>query len=393
MTISTSTFVAATSSLLIATVGFANFPTFDDLTSGDTYHTSDAFNSSGIFVKLIPFQYWNGDWTDTGVATVSTAMWASGYQNELNTNNISALYDFAGSIGPQSEVSFLFGEYGGNGGNINVAVNGDMHNVFTFIALDGMSIGGCLFTVVSGGYGNDNGEILITGNIETLTIGGQELAVDVPYCAEAFEDLPLNAEYYNGDSFITGSVPVEVKPFINSDGTPNTGGFVRVTDLGQACGEDQELMTNNVTLLFLFDAINPIENFKFEFGEYGGNINIGINGVFRNVNDYIDLDGDVIGGVTFHVTSGGGPNGCGTVECDGVINKFLIGGQEHAIDCFEYDPADQAIPGDVNGDGLVNVEDLLAVIGAWGSNDPDADVNGDGVVDVSDILLIIAQWT
>ena len=49
-------------------------------------------------------------------------------------------------------------------------------------------------------------------------------------------------------------------------------------------------------------------------------------------------------------------------------------------------------PTDINGDGYVNVSDLLAVIDQWGLTDSPADVTGDGVVNVSDILLIISSW-
>lgn len=55
------------------------------------------------------------------------------------------------------------------------------------------------------------------------------------------------------------------------------------------------------------------------------------------------------------------------------------------------------VPGDVTGDGTVNVDDLLAVINAWGPcpGPPTcpADLNDDGSVDVSDLLLVINNWT
>lgn len=54
-------------------------------------------------------------------------------------------------------------------------------------------------------------------------------------------------------------------------------------------------------------------------------------------------------------------------------------------------------PADINGDAVVNVSDLLAVINAWGPCQPPppdcaADINGDGVVNVSDLLAVINAW-
>ena len=62
-----------------------------------------------------------------------------------------------------------------------------------------------------------------------------------------------------------------------------------------------------------------------------------------------------------------------------------------------------ACDGDVNFDGLVNVDDLLAIINAWGECPPPrkelcpADIappltNGDGEVNVDDLLLVINNW-
>ena len=48
--------------------------------------------------------------------------------------------------------------------------------------------------------------------------------------------------------------------------------------------------------------------------------------------------------------------------------------------------------GDIDGNGTVEVTDLLEVIAAWGSNDANADVDGSGTVDVSDLLLVVANW-
>jgi len=49
-------------------------------------------------------------------------------------------------------------------------------------------------------------------------------------------------------------------------------------------------------------------------------------------------------------------------------------------------------PADINGDEVVDVLDLLAVLAAWGQTDVPEDVNEDGVVDVLDLLEVLAAW-
>ena len=84
----------------------------------------------------------------------------------------------------------------------------------------------------------------------------------------------------------------------------------------------------------------------------------------------------------------------------------LLPGLGHGLPDSEYDlafdffqsqlftPAERA---DLNCDAMVNVQDLLAVIGAWGSC-PNGqftclgDVNSDALVNVQDLLLVIGSW-
>jgi len=47
---------------------------------------------------------------------------------------------------------------------------------------------------------------------------------------------------------------------------------------------------------------------------------------------------------------------------------------------------------DINGDGTVDVADLLELIAAWGHSNSPADVNNDGLVDVSDLLELVGSW-
>ena len=57
-------------------------------------------------------------------------------------------------------------------------------------------------------------------------------------------------------------------------------------------------------------------------------------------------------------------------------------------------PDDSTCYADINGDGVVDVLDLLLVISDWGacSGSCASDIDGNGAVDVLDLLEIIANW-
>ncbi len=56
----------------------------------------------------------------------------------------------------------------------------------------------------------------------------------------------------------------------------------------------------------------------------------------------------------------------------------------------QVDTTGEPCVGDLNEDGIVDVSDLLAIIGAWGT--PDADITGDNMTDVSDLLVAIGAY-
>ena len=52
-------------------------------------------------------------------------------------------------------------------------------------------------------------------------------------------------------------------------------------------------------------------------------------------------------------------------------------------------------PGDVDHDGAVGIDDLLALLAAWGPNPPGgipADFDGDGLVGTADLLALLGHW-
>jgi len=59
------------------------------------------------------------------------------------------------------------------------------------------------------------------------------------------------------------------------------------------------------------------------------------------------------------------------------------------------EPAELVEPpsADLNGDGVVDVQDLITILGDWGEcPECPGDLNGDGVVDIEDLLILISQW-
>lgn len=151
-------------------------------------------------------------------------------------------------------------------------------------------------------------------------------------CA-AFEDLTLGARYVVGDSF-SSTLQFEVKPFKWLDGSDTSTGFVEVSNGLMAAGSGQELTVNNarVRLLLPATATAPaIVALGVRFGEYGGNVNLLINGALQNVENLAALDGMTIGGAVVSVTGGLG-NDAGELRIEGLIHEFEIGGQEFFLD-------------------------------------------------------------
>lgn len=80
---------------------------------------------------------------------------------------------------------------------------------------------------------------------------------------------------------------------------------------------------------------------------------------------------------------------------DGIANSYRgwqIDGVKITVTGLHCD-SPNICQGDITGDGVVDVSDMLAVLSAWGACEGcSADMNDDGVVDVSDLLAVLASW-
>lgn len=149
-----------------------------------------------------------------------------------------------------------------------------------------------------------------------------------PQCAD-FDDLEEGATFRVGDTFTSNGVDVSGRAFVWSNGESTEDGFARVESGGQSGGSGMDVQVNNINLAFDFGAALPALTLRF--GEFGGNLNIEVNGDFRNFENFEDIDGETIGGASVQVTAGAGEQ-TGTLTLTGEINSFAIGGQELWID-------------------------------------------------------------
>ena len=80
------------------------------------------------------------------------------------------------------------------------------------------------------------------------------------------------------------------------------------------------------------------------------------------------------------------------VQDDAMVGLWRSGPGASSLDISVKVPDcdDTDCPEDLNGDGVIGVDDILICVGAWGSSD--GDVNGDGTTDVNDILALIGAF-
>ena len=77
-------------------------------------------------------------------------------------------------------------------------------------------------------------------------------------------------------------------------------------------------------------------------------------------------------------------------EYDGMAYSGVVNLEGYSMQIFSrVNDAEDCI-GDLTGDGLVNVSDILAIISDWGT--PYSDITGDTMTNVSDLLVVIGEF-
>ena len=158
---------------------------FEELTSGDTYGPGgtgmemvgdDLFTDEGIVARVDDFLLTNQSVFNSNSAFIEVdgplAQDAFGSQGIEFFGSISLEFDFTG-VG--FDVGYVQIEWADFGGSNTIGVNGQLMGLADF-SFAPLSIDGVKIEQFSRG---DNGGVLaFTGDIQSITLGGQELAVD-----------------------------------------------------------------------------------------------------------------------------------------------------------------------------------------------------------------------
>ena len=202
----------------------------------------------------------------------------------------------------------------------------------------------------------------------------------------------------NGDWFVRGETATDLENFVVRNGTviAKTGDVI-ATNAGE-----------------IFDDAVDLNCFFFMHGNDNGDYVIGgttdngdpnvnqvlvLNGqtILAREDDPVDLDNDNVDDDNAYIASFFAESGFLTNDAlyasvalrDSTGTAIPNGSAIIRIPL----PPTNACPADTNNDGNVNVTDLLAVIGAWGTcAGCAADTNDDGQVNVTDLLAVIGAW-
>ena len=152
-----------------------------------------------------------------------------------------------------------------------------------------------------------------------------------------FSELTVGATYVVSNTFASAGVQCEVERFQWSAGQWTSNGNARVQSVGPGNigAEVPYLWLNNVNVRL---DVGTATDVRLNYGAFGGNQNLRINGVLTNFGSMLRLHGMVLGNVRLALNPS--TNGRGELRLTGIITDFAMGGQEFAIDDICITPYD-----------------------------------------------------
>ncbi|MCB1150234.1 hypothetical protein KDK88_01705, partial [bacterium] len=247
-----------------------------------------------------------------------------------------------------TEVAF---EYIDLGGTENLAVNGSVVQIGDMPSFHGLNLGGVTVSVLTIPIpGGRYGKVTLTGDVQTLQVGGQEFFMD-DLCIEGRPLAPCDrvvdhqsrtvGEIWGasfGDTpgdliFIENGIPVYIDRYLADNG----GWFYNycVIDnplLGFGIGNVMQI--SNVVNRYDIGSTGVLASkVTFDYLDLGGKENLEVNNAPRYVGEMDMAPAVIAPGVTCSVTTTPVPGGVrGTVTLTGPVDKLTVGGQEFWID-------------------------------------------------------------
>jgi len=159
---------------------------FEELTLGYSYDEPNSFYASGIEILVREFYpYGGGDPISGGNVSVGNGGLAGGFDNELELDDVNLHFLLGDSGCPFcGYVSLLFGY---EDGEVNLGINGTRKEYLSiFDITNGENIGGASVTVVGGGaFG---AMMIVNGDIDIFSIGGEALVIDSVFACEGIPE-------------------------------------------------------------------------------------------------------------------------------------------------------------------------------------------------------------
>ncbi len=159
---------------------------FEDLALGTSYDEPNSFYASGIEILVGQFYpYGGGDPISGGEVSVGNGGLAGWFGNELELNNVNLHFLLGDACPSCGYVSLLFGY---EDGDFNIGINGGEPEKFQsiFDITAGTIIGGASVKVVGGGaFG---AMMIVNGDIDIFSIGGEALVIDAVFACEGIPE-------------------------------------------------------------------------------------------------------------------------------------------------------------------------------------------------------------
>jgi len=242
---------------------------------------------------------------------------------------------FKVEFGCANQVSFHYGQYDSE---IQIQIDGKSAEVSDMTDLDGQTLANVTISVTSQTVpGGITGIVTLTGKMNSLVLQGRELWIDHlchtpcpdPDCLD-FELEPLDRSFTNGQSFVEDGLTLRVGSFTFGNGTTTTSGSVNIKGNNRARHIRHEANLSNATLNWRYNCVQQV---TFNYAEFGGSVNLIIDGQLANANNMIDLHGTTLGGAAISVSAVAVPGGvAGRVTLTGIMQRLGVGGQEFWID-------------------------------------------------------------